>query len=34
MPLRELLINQKHGAEIKDLYNAMKPYLKEVVKKR
>jgi glutamyl-tRNA synthetase len=34
MPLRELLINQKHGAEIKDLYNAMKPYLKEVVKRR
>ncbi len=34
MPLRELLINQKHGAEIKDLYKAMKPYLKEVVKTR
>ncbi len=34
MPLRELLINQKHGAEIKDLYHTMKPYLKEVVKKR
>jgi glutamyl-tRNA synthetase len=34
MPLRELLINQKHGAEIKDLYKAMKPYLKEVVKRR
>jgi len=34
MPLRELLINQKHGAEIKDLYDAMKPYLKEIVKKR
>ncbi|NPA87993.1 MAG: glutamate--tRNA ligase [Epsilonproteobacteria bacterium] len=34
MPLRELLINQKHGAEIKDLYSAMKPYLKEVIKTR
>jgi len=34
MPLRELLINQKHGAEIKDLYSAMKPYLKEIIKKR
>ena len=34
MPLRELLINQKHGAEIKDLYKAMKPYLKEVIKLR
>ena len=34
IPLRELFINQKHGAEIKDLYKAMKPYLKEVVKKR
>ena len=34
MPLRELLINQKHGAEIKDLYYAMKPYLKEIVKRR
>jgi len=34
MPLRELLINQKHGAEIKDLYQAMRPYLKEVVKLR
>jgi len=34
MPLRELLINQKHGAEIKDLYDAMKPYLKEIIKKR
>ncbi len=34
MPLRELLINQKHGAEIKDLYKVMKPYLKEVVKRR
>ena len=34
MPLRELFINQKHGAEIKDLYKAMKPYLKEVIKKR
>jgi glutamyl-tRNA synthetase len=34
MPLRELLINQKHGAEIKDLYKAMKPYLKEVIKGR
>ncbi|NPA12269.1 MAG: glutamate--tRNA ligase [Epsilonproteobacteria bacterium] len=34
MPLRELLINQKHGAEIKDLYAAMKPYLKEVIKHR
>jgi glutamyl-tRNA synthetase len=34
MPLRELLINQKHGAEIKDLYVAMKPYLKEIIKKR
>jgi len=34
MPLRELLINQKHGAEIKDLYQAMKPYLKEVIKYR
>jgi len=34
MPLRELLINEKHGAEIKDLYSAMKPYLKEIVKKR
>ncbi len=34
MPLRELLINEKHGAEIKDLYNAMKPYLKNIVKER
>jgi len=34
MPLRELLINEKHGAEIKDLYNAMLPYLKEVIKNR
>jgi len=34
MPLRELLINQKHGAEIKDLYESMKPYLKEVIKTR
>ncbi|WP_457560232.1 glutamate--tRNA ligase [Caminibacter sp.] len=34
MPLRELLINQKQGAEIKDLYTAMRPFLKEVVKKR
>jgi len=34
MPLRELLINQKHGAEIKDLYQAMKPYLKEIIKHR
>ncbi|GAB6045048.1 glutamate--tRNA ligase [Caminibacter profundus] len=34
MPLRELLINEKHGAEIKDLYNAMLPYLKEVIKSR
>ena len=34
MPLRELLINQKHGAEIKDLYKAMKPYLKEIIKNR
>jgi glutamyl-tRNA synthetase len=34
MPLRELLINQKHGAEIKDLYTAMRPYLKEIIKKR
>ncbi len=34
MPLRELLINQKHGAEIKDLYKTMKPYLKEVIKGR
>jgi glutamyl-tRNA synthetase len=34
MPLRELFINQKHGAEIKDLYPAMKKYLKEVVKVR
>ena len=34
MPLRELLINQKHGAEIKDLYKTMKPYLKEVIKTR
>ncbi len=34
MPLRELFINQKHGAEIKDLYQAMKSYLKEVVKTR
>ena len=34
MPLRELLINSKHGAEIKDLYIAMKPYLKEIVKSR
>ena len=34
MPLRELLINQKHGAEIKDLYKVMKPYLKEIIKNR
>ncbi len=34
VPLRELLINQKHGAEIKDLYITMKPYLKEIIKKR
>ena len=34
MPLRELLINQKHGAEIKDLYSAMRPYLKEIIKVR
>ena len=34
MPLRELLINEKHGAEIKDLYAVMKPYLKEVIKGR
>jgi glutamyl-tRNA synthetase len=34
MPLRELLINEKHGPEIKDLYIAMKPYLKEVIKRR
>ncbi len=34
MSLRELLINQKHGAEIKDLYKAMKPYLKEIITKR
>ena len=34
MPLRELLINQKHGAEIKDLYKTMRPYLKEVIKTR
>lgn len=34
MPLRLVLINQKHGAEIKDLYNAMKPYLKVIVKNR
>jgi len=34
MPLRELLINQKHGAEIKDLYEAMRGYLKEVIKRR
>ena len=34
MPLRELLINEKHGAEIKDLYKVMKPYLKEVIKGR
>ena len=34
MPLRELLINEQHGAEIKDLYAVMKPYLKEVVKER
>jgi len=34
MPLRELLINEKHGAEIKDLYKAMKPYLKEIIKGR
>jgi glutamyl-tRNA synthetase len=34
MPLRELFINQKHGAEIKDLYNAMRKYLKEVIKVR
>jgi len=34
MPLRELLINEKHGAEIKDLYSAMRPYLKDVVKRR
>jgi len=34
MPLRELLINEKHGAEIKDLYQVMKPYLKEIIKNR
>jgi len=34
MPLRELFINQKHGAEIKDLYHAMKDYIKEIVKLR
>jgi len=34
MPLRELLINEKHGAEIKDLYQAMKPYLKEIIKNK
>ncbi|WP_024789166.1 glutamate--tRNA ligase [Lebetimonas sp. JH292] len=34
MPLRELLINEKHGAEIKDLYTAMLPYLKEIIKRR
>ena len=34
MPLRELLINEQHGAEIKDLYAVMKPYLKEVIKER
>jgi len=34
MPLRELLINEQHGAEIKDLYKAMKAYLKEIVKGR
>ena len=34
MPLRELMINQKHGAEIKDLYQAMKPYIKDVAKLR
>ncbi len=34
MPLRELLINEQHGAEIKDLYKVMKPYLKEVIKNR
>ncbi len=34
MPLRELFINEKHGAEIKDLYNAMKPYLKNIIKER
>jgi glutamyl-tRNA synthetase len=34
MPLRLVLINQKHGPEIKDLYNAMKPYLKVIVKNR
>ncbi|QCT94833.1 glutamate--tRNA ligase [Caminibacter mediatlanticus TB-2] len=34
MPLRELLINQKHGAEIKDLYKAMRGYLKDIIKKR
>ncbi len=34
MPLRELLINEKHGAEIKDLYDAMKPYLKNIIKER
>ena len=34
MPLRELLINEQHGAEIKDLYKVMKPYLKEIIKGR
>ena len=34
MPFRELLINEQHGAEIKDLYKVMKPYLKEIVKGR
>ena len=34
MPLRILLVNEPHGPEIKDLYNAMKPYLKEIIKKR
>ncbi len=34
MPLRELLINEKHGAEIKDLYKVMRTYLKEIIKIR
>ena len=34
MPLRMLMVGEKHGPEIKDLYQIMKPYLKGVIKNR
>jgi len=34
MPLRMLFVGEKHGPEIKDLYDIMKPYLKEIIKSR